>query len=325
MIIGHERQIEYLEKVIRRGRMSHAYLFYGPEGVGKFAAAKLLAKSFFCEKYQLQSDRGVVDTFEKVCGVCPDCHQIEEGAHPDVIILDTEHTLTSQKETRKDIPIDDIRELKRKFSFAPEPGKWRIAIINEAEKLSDAAVNAFLKLLEEPGEQSIFILVSSSPDSTLPTIKSRAQPVRFSLVPDRTIREFLEQKKVGRERGNSILALAAGRPGIAMRALQDPAYLSKQEKIRSEIESILSRRDIPSALVLAERVSRNRAECEVAANFLVRALRDKMSITISQGQSYNAGVGRLKEIHRILSILETTNVNSRLAMDVMFLEALSVL
>lgn len=314
MILGHERQIEYLEKVIRRGRIAHAYLFYGPEHVGKFTVAKAVARSFFCKNFK---------GFASDSDECGDCRQIEQDIHPDVIILDIEHTLVSKKETRKDIPIDDIRELKRKFSFAPEPGKWRIAIINEAEKLSAAAANAFLKLLEEPGEQSLFILVSHSRDSLFPTIISRSQSIRFSLVPDKVTCEFLEQKKESRDRRDFILKLVAGRPGIAICAREDPAYLAKQEKMRNEVESILSCRDIPSALALAERVSKNKEECRTASEFLIRTLRNNLNSMISQKKPYYIAVAHLKEIHRILSILETTNVNPRLAMDVMFLEGIS--
>ena len=314
MILGHERQIEYLEKVIRRGRMAHAYLFYGPEHVGKFALAKEVARVLICPNKNKIGDAG---------DGCADCRQIKQDIHPGAIILDIEHTLVSKKEIRKDIPIEDIRELKRKFSFAPEAEKWRIAIINEAEKLSQEAANAFLKLLEEPGERTLFLLISSAHDSVLPTIVSRAEPLRFSLLPDGVLRKFLEEKKVKPDKADAILAAASGRPGIALRALEDPSFLLKQEKMRNEVESILALRDIPSALVLAERVSKNKEECRIASEFLIGTLRKNLCSAVSQKKSYQAAASRLKEIHRILSILETTNVNPRLAMDVMFMEALT--
>lgn len=119
------------------------------------------------------------------------------------------------------------------------------------------------------------------------------------------------------------MKLAAGRSGIAIRSVEDPSYFIKQKKIRDEIESILSCKDIPSALALTERVAKDKEMLKTAADFLIRSLRDNIIATILESKTYHTKVGRLKEIHRILSIIESTNVNPRLAMDVMLMEALT--
>jgi DNA polymerase III gamma/tau subunit len=145
MILGHERQLKYLETVYKNSRLAHAYLFYGPEGVGKCTVAREFAEKLVKDPAQ-------------------------------VIILTTEGS--------RDIPIDDIRELKRKLSFAPQADEWRVVIIDGVEHLSIPAANAFLKLLEEPGERTLLLLISSALELVLPTIRSRTQAIRFGMVPN---------------------------------------------------------------------------------------------------------------------------------------------
>ena len=142
-LIGHDRQIQFLNSCRTRGTLPHAYLFHGPEHVGKLTIALMLAQSFFCPEVSK-------DDMRSVCGTCQSCQAIANYRHPSIFFLDTAHTLVSKKENRKEIPIEDIRELKRILSFAPQGNQWRLAIINEAEKMSTEAANAFLKLLEEP-------------------------------------------------------------------------------------------------------------------------------------------------------------------------------
>src|SRR3989338_2587481 len=141
-IIGHEKQLRYLEHVRLRNTLAHAYLFHGPDGVGKRTVARAYAKTL-------------------------------TGAR-DIIFLDTSHTLVSKKDERRDIPIEDIRELKRMWTLAPSGDMWRVLIVNDAEHMSDQAANGFLKLFEEPGSRTIIFLIASSRDLLMPTIISRA-------------------------------------------------------------------------------------------------------------------------------------------------------
>ena len=86
MIIGHERQMEYLQRVVMRKKLAHAYLFWGPEHVGKLTIAKRLTQALYCEQ--------AAGSFEKICGSCRECHAIDALAHQDLVYLDLEHTLT---------------------------------------------------------------------------------------------------------------------------------------------------------------------------------------------------------------------------------------
>lgn len=310
-IIGHHRQREYLNKVLARGRLAHAYLFAGPAQVGKLRLAKTLAASLFC------AEKG--KRFEDACGKCPACMQVEECRHPNVFFLDTAHTLVSKKETRREIPIDDIRELKRQFalsgSFGGETAKWRVVIINEAEKLNDASASSFLKLLEEPSPSSLFLLVTAHEDLLLETIRSRAQVMHFGLLGEDDLLAFAKACDINTLRLESAVRLAAGRPEILARIARDEGVFESLEKKAKFMDRML-RAPIPDILRAAEKIAEDPEKVKEAIWFLFAALRGAL---YKNGTSEVAAV--LKKTDRIQYLLETTNVNPRLALDVLFLEA----
>ena len=284
-IIGHEKQLRYLEHVRLRNTLAHAYLFHGPDGVGKRTVARAYAKTL-------------------------------TGAR-DIIFLDTSHTLVSKKDERKDIPIEDIRELKRLFSFAPEAGKWRVAIVDEAERMSREAANAFLKFLEEPGEQTLFLLVTSSPELLLPTIASRAYPIRFSLVPERQMDAWLRPRVENAAAREEILSLSLGRPGEMRRFIEDSETLALRRALRRDVERVVVERDVNVLFPLAARAAEK--EDERGAFFMEVFHTLRTHALVSQDL---ASVRRIKAVNRIATILATTNVSPRLALDVALLEAL---
>lgn len=309
MILGHERQIKYLEQVLKSGRFAHAYLFYGPEGIGKFTIAKAAAKFFNCQNHP-----SFRETDE-----CGQCKLIEKNLHPQVIILDPENTLVSKKETRKEIPIGDIRELKRKLIFAPAPNEWRVVIINQADKMSREAQDAFLKLLEEPGPQTLIMLVTAAQELLAPTIISRTQPIHFSLVPEKLLAELLKSRKA--DSAEEILFFPRGRPGVMIKMLGDQEYLEQEKKIFKQVSSLLERREVGEAFLLADKVSWSEELRTKVVSVTMELLRIKLKKNIGGGDLVKR-VNTFKKLNSIATLMETTNVNPRLAMDVFFLEAL---
>lgn len=286
MILGHNRQLEYFQKVFERGRLAHAYLFYGPDQVGKMTVAEWLVKKLQCEK--------------------------------NVILLDTEHTLLSKKEERKEIPIEDIRELKRIFSLAPPEGRWRAAVINEAEKMSRDAANAFLKLLEEPGTRTLFLLLTEDRELVLPTIASRALPMRFSPLPDNAIRAFLETKVKDALLREDIVKFSAGRPGVAVRLAENQEEFLRERRLAAAVGAVY-RGGTPAALRLSERIAGNRVLRQKAVEYLIRALRRDLYQESAEKRGIYAE--KLKKVNHLAALLDTTNVNPRLALDVIFIAA----
>lgn len=154
--------IEALKKAIEKDRLPHALLFQGPAGCGQREAAAELAKTIFCEnKKGLES-----------CDACTHCRQISQNTHPDFSFLEPE-------EDAHDIKVEGIRKLIERASFKPFSANAKVFVIDQAERLNDIAQNAFLKTLEEPLGRTIFVLISSSPEGLLATIRSRVQTLHF--------------------------------------------------------------------------------------------------------------------------------------------------
>jgi len=312
-LIGHDRQVEYINKSRKADRLPHAYLFHGPSHLGKLTIALALAQSFFCEsakKFDIRS----------VCGQCTSCRAIAEFRYPAVMMLDTTHTLVSKKEMRKEIPIEDIRELKRIFSFTSQGSTMRLAIINEAEKMSEEASNAFLKLLEEPGAHTLLILITPNRDLLLPTIISRTQTIGFSPVGDAALGGILKEHAIASEEEEELLMLAAGRPGVLVELCRDPAYAKEERTLLRDIRSAVQGRDMVSAFRISEKVSQDAALREKTISYIFIELRNAL-IHASDTASIAEAI---KRVSLIAHTMDSTNVNPRLGMDVMFLECMKL-
>ena len=185
--------IATLRMALRKNRLAHAYLFEGPDGVGKRLTAMAFAKAVNCE---LGGDDS--------CDRCWSCLRVDELKHPDV-------TLIEPLKAGRIIHLDVMAELIERSSLKPYRGRYRVAIIVDAERMNDAAANTFLKTLEEPPGKSLFILVSDSPERLPATIASRCQRVKFRPLASRTIAALLTRDYgVSPERAGVISILAQG-------------------------------------------------------------------------------------------------------------------
>lgn len=171
-IFGQPRVREFLRASIASGRVSHAYLFTGPAGSNKTAAAYAFAQAILCK------DHG--------CRTCDDCRRIERRKHPDV------HFYTP--EGAQGYLIEQIREIVSGVSLAPIRAKGKVSILDRVDLLGVSAANAFLKTLEEPVEGVTFILLGRTREAVLPTIVSRCQVVPFRHIPAREAAGILSQK-----------------------------------------------------------------------------------------------------------------------------------
>lgn len=219
-VIGQDRAIHVLRGCIAKDRIPHALLFAGDEGIGKRLTAVSFAKALNCLKTggeDLFSARKEHNTDSinndqiDACDECPPCTKIEKGNHPDVFIIGPEGE-------GGQITVSAIRGLEESLSYKPFEGRWKVAIVDNADRLNQSAANAFLQTLEEPSPQSILILVSSRPDMLLPTIRSRCQRINFSPLPVDTMSSLLQEKFGHTDTGTSILlsTLSGGRLGYVL-------------------------------------------------------------------------------------------------------------
>ncbi|MEW6041970.1 MAG: hypothetical protein AB1633_10650, partial [Elusimicrobiota bacterium] len=177
-ILGHEKTINSLKAIISSNRIPPAIIFYGPQGIGKFLTAKEFAKVLNCCKNNMNSESGNLFKSEPInvkpsalsltlidsCDECQACTQIEKNIHPDIRIIDSAFQgflldEDIQKQTR--LKIDTVREFTRYIYTRPISARWKVFIINDADTLTVESQNAMLKVLEEPPQDSVLILIAS--------------------------------------------------------------------------------------------------------------------------------------------------------------------
>ena len=218
-IHGHDRIRDGFIRAHHRGRLAHAYLFAGPRGVGKHLFAVELARALFCEK---------PPTPLHACDHCPSCLQIDAGTHPDFHIA-------ARPPESLEFPIELMRETCDIFSLKSARGRGKVVVVDDADDLNPESANCFLKTLEEPPAGSMIILIGTSPEHQLPTIRSRCQMVRFGGLADSQIERMLEdhriEKTVHRE---TIIRLASGSPGLALQ-LADPGLWDMRNRLAREL------------------------------------------------------------------------------------------
>ena len=220
-LIGHQAAVTTLRNALASGRLAQAYLFTGPQGVGKSMLARTLAGAVNC--------RGE----EPPCGECPQCPRILQGIHSDV----TELSLGAGE---RELSIEAVRELQHSLHLRPFEGRMRVAIIQEAEHLSTEAANALLKVLEEPPPESMLILTSAAEDSILPTLRSRCQRIALDPVPTAPlVRAMEEQHGLNAADARRIAAYAQGCPGRALGALERPEVFEQLEERFQTLRSLL--------------------------------------------------------------------------------------
>jgi DNA polymerase-3 subunit delta' len=204
-----------LRAALRRGILHHAYLFGGPPGVGKGTAARLVAQAANCQG----GVAGPAGLREDPCGACPPCRKIAHATHPDVIALAEEREMVRRgtweaeggRSPSREIVVAQIRDLvDRRLALRRFEGRRRVVVIDPAEAMNAQAQNALLKTLEEPPEGTTLILVSSSPDALLPTIRSRCLRITFGPLPDALVAEALVRRGRSPEEARGAAALAGG-------------------------------------------------------------------------------------------------------------------
>jgi len=204
-IIGQDKAITFLKRIIAGDTIAPAYLFTGIQGIGKTTTAMAFALLINC-----------MDPVDgNGCKRCSSCKKIIDGNHPDLIIIEPD-------KDKKGIGINQIREINRHLAFSPALERYRIIIVDPAEKMTDEAANAFLKALEEPPPHNIFILNVRDPGELLPTIISRCQKVPFKPLPTEAVVNWLiKEENMDKEKAQIVAKLSEGSLGKAKKLSRD--------------------------------------------------------------------------------------------------------
>jgi DNA polymerase-3 subunit delta' len=225
-IIGHTDAVAALERALASERPPHAWLFAGPEGVGKAAVALEFAAALNCTSDQ------------RPCGECRSCRDTLAGRHTDVELVapggicdEPDHREHTES---RDLRICQIRRVEHLLSLSPYSGRRRVAIIDAADTLHAEAANAFLKTLEEPPAGCIIVLLVERDDRLPETIMSRCQRLPFRPIERETIERTLIDRGASEADVQAIAGAAAGRLGWALQALEEPALLEERGAMLDE-------------------------------------------------------------------------------------------
>lgn len=217
--------LAFLRRTLSRGRIAHAYLFAGMDGVGKRTVALAFAKALLCPHVQ----------GGEACGACPVCARIDRGNHADVIVMAPEGPF---------IKIQAVRDLMELMAFRPAEGRRRVIIMDDADRLNIQAANALLKTLEEPPCGHVMILVTARMKQLPATILSRCQRLSFSPLTREEIVSYLVGR-LGVEEEEAIL-LASGAGGSIRRALElrKDTYVERRKEILACLQGAMGRRPL---------------------------------------------------------------------------------
>lgn len=217
-ILGHDDIVALFRRSLEKNRLPSALLFVGPEGVGKRTFAERLAQTLLCQ----QADPAAMAP----CGTCPACQQVQAGTHPDLQIV-------ARPPGKSVIPVETfigagerrMREgLCHDIALKPFMGGRKVAIIDDADHLATEGANCLLKTLEEPPPASLLILVGTSPEKQLPTIRSRCQTIRFQPLPAEMLSELLVREGLAEDAASARRIAEHSGGSLAMaQQMADPA------------------------------------------------------------------------------------------------------
>ncbi len=252
-----------MKTLLRRDVVPHALLFCGIEGVGKAQAALLLAMALNCDA-PASSAAGAVP-----CGVCRTCRRLQAGQHPDLLTIAPEGPL---------IRVAQVRQLCASLALKPYAARTRVVIITDARAMNPEAANALLKVLEEPPDRTLLILLATQMTDLLPTIASRCQQLRFGPLSRRCLQTLLtERHGVAPEAAGIAAAMSGGSLTRALRFSQAD-WLARRNWLIAAIgldrPEMLSSRPLDVLLAVAEKLAGHKAWVPEALDLIVAWLRD---------------------------------------------------
>lgn len=285
-IIGHQKQLDFLNQSAKSKKLSHAYLFSGQEKLGKKTIALQWA--------------GLIN------------NQVFQEQNPDCIFVAPQD---------KTIQIFQIRDLIWRLSLKPSVLLYKIAIINDAHLMGIDAQHALLKTLEEPKGNSILILISDHPEALFPTVRSRCETIKFYPVPKNEIVSYLKQQNISDL--EEIVSLSRGRPGEAIEFVLNPQKLEDKKKITKQLDEV-SKSFLYQRFQCAKELSQQdnlKETLEIWLDFLrnkfIQQIQDLEKVD-SLNKS-NQLKNKLNLLQKLYVLVSAGKVNSKLALETLFI------
>jgi DNA polymerase-3 subunit delta' len=320
-VYGHDWAQQLLRRTLQQGATRHAYLFLGPEHIGKTTLARAFAQAMTCENPVSETGLGA-------CGHCRSCRLAAEGMHPD-------HRFFAPAGNQ--LVIDQIRTVVREASRSPVEARYKVFIITSFERANVNAANALLKTLEEPSATTRIILISHQPSGLLDTIISRCQLLRLRPLPEQTVIQALqEQKDLSEMDARRLARLSNGRLGTALSMADDPeAWQTYNQRIDAMLALLQAR--TADRMAFAREIEKD-SHLETTLQEWLLWWRDVLILQNNSGelvvnQEHLAQLGQLAtsiprdQVRRFIEAIMTTqdylrkNVNRTLALEALLLKA----
>ncbi|MCR1840106.1 DNA polymerase III subunit delta' [Murimonas intestini] len=318
-IVGHGQIIEHFQNAIKMDKISHAYILAGEKGSGKRTIATAFAQTLQCEQGQTDA-----------CGICHACKQAESRNHPDIIYV--------THEKPNSIGVEEIREqLVGDVLIKPYSSKYKVYIVNDADKMTVQAQNALLKTIEEPPSYAVILLLAGNVSSMLPTILSRCVTLSMKPVPDEEVKKYLmEHVQVPDYQADVCVAFAQGNIGKAVQLASSDSF----NEIRAAALHLLKnvrKMDMSDIMSHMKGISEFKLEVQDFLDFLAVWYRDVLYFKATkdidglifkdQAQSISdqANISSYEGIEEILKALQkaktrlNANVNFELVIGLLFL------
>jgi DNA polymerase-3 subunit delta' len=313
-----------LKEHLTRDSVRHAYLFSGPPGIGRRTLALRLAQALNCPQPLAPA---------QPCGTCKTCQQIERMQYPDLAVIQAEREGGTLK-------VEQIRAIRQSLVLKPYQGSYRVALFLRFQEANANAANALLKTLEEAPAYVVLVLTADTPEQLLSTIVSRCEVLRLRPLPVETVEGYLQEHGADPSDAHLLAHISGGRPGYALRLMQDKEALDFRTQRLEEMQGLLQsnrRRRFTYAEKLTDRKNEARERLRETMLLWLSFWRDVL-LRCSGAQTPLANIDRLAgievlagrlslaEAYRLVSAAEEAidqlerNVNPRLLVEVLLLD-----